>query len=125
MPPNSSLSDDKPICVSDSFHFSSFYWKESSASLANLDNSTTTSPPTIDEEDDSIAGLIPRSRNTSFGSERDFVSDPGTPDRPMLNRSMSFKVRRATLFFCNRCISGGCVEPIPEYKLQLRRTVHI
>ena len=124
MPPNSTLSDDKPICVSDSFHFSSFYWKESSASLANLDNSTTTSPPTIDEEDDSIAGLIPRSRNTSFGSERDFVSDPGTPDRPMLNRSMSFKVRRATLFFAIGAYHVA-VWSLSEYKLQLRRTVHI
>ena len=57
MPPNSSLSD-KPICVSDSFHFSSFYWKESSASLANLGGGEDDSPPTNrNDEDDSIAGL--------------------------------------------------------------------
>ena len=78
MPPNSSLSD-KPICVSDSFHFSSFYWKESSASLANLGGGEDDSPPTNrNDEDDSIAGLNTpgrRSRGVSMGSDMDDVSE--------------------------------------------------
>ena len=79
MPPNSSLSD-KPICVSDSFHFSSFYWKESSASLANLGGGEDDSqPPTNrNDEDDSIAGLNTpgrRSRGVSMGSDMDDASE--------------------------------------------------
>ena len=78
MPPNSSLSD-KPICVSDSFHFSSFYWKESSASLANLGGGEDDSPPTNrNDEDDSIAGLNTpgrKSRGISMGSDMDDVSE--------------------------------------------------
>lgn len=58
MPPNS-LHTDKPICVSDSFHFSSFYWRESSASLAGMDG-----------DDDSMAGAG-RGRSSTIGSEAD------------------------------------------------------
>ncbi|KAL3767791.1 LOW QUALITY PROTEIN: hypothetical protein ACHAWO_005201 [Cyclotella atomus] len=59
MPPNSLA--DKPICVSDSFHFSSFYWRESSASLAGLNND--------DGDDDSMAGARIRGRSSTVGSE--------------------------------------------------------
>ena len=39
MAPNIQAETSKPICVSDSFHFSSFYWRESNASLAGLNSS--------------------------------------------------------------------------------------
>ncbi len=74
MPPNSTVSD-KPVCVSDSFHFSSFY-HPSSASLAGLDQSAAR--PTTDD-DDSIAGAGlngVRSRNSSVGSELDAADQP-------------------------------------------------
>ena len=59
MAPNSQV--DKPICVSDSFHFSSFYWRESSASLAGLTGGQ--------DDDDSVAGA--RGRSNTVGSEGD------------------------------------------------------
>ena len=153
MPPNSTLSDvpeenrnkqqlnnDKPICVSDSFHFSSFYWKESNASLAGMntaannggDNESDTtsvglprsrSGTIADEEDDSVCkfllllycscvAVLQCARLTNYfyllrnlhsvGLNIDGSSGrdtPNTPDRPLLNRSMSFKVRS------NRCIA--------------------
>jgi len=86
MPPNSILSDDKPICVSDSFHFSSFYWRDSSASLAGMGGGTDRSG-----EDDSItgAGIVVSSkggrlsRSSSIGSEVDSFDHVPT-EQPVL-----------------------------------------
>ena len=65
MPPNSTVTDnDKSICVSDSFHFSSFYWKESSASLAGMGMATG-----ADGDDDSIAGAGIRSISETIDGE--------------------------------------------------------
>lgn len=58
MPPNSTVSD-KPICVSDSFHFSSFYWTESSVSLAGMAGGRD------GDEDDSVAGADVVNNGTS------------------------------------------------------------
>jgi len=79
MPPNSTVSD-KPICVSDSFHFSSFYWRESTASLAGLDQEDSPSPGAGGDDDDSVAGInningrLSRSRTTTIGSDGDLSS---------------------------------------------------
>lgn len=66
MPPNSTVTEDndKSICVSDSFHFSSFYWKESSASLAGMGMATG-----ADGDDDSIAGAGIRSISETIDGE--------------------------------------------------------
>jgi len=78
MPPNSTLSDvpedsnrklnDKPICVSDSFHFSSFYWKESNASLAGMN---TNAGGNGDNESDTTSVGLPRSRSGTIADEED------------------------------------------------------
>ena len=82
MPPNSTLSD-KPVCVSDSFHFSSFYWRESNASLAGLDRGA-------DDDDDTISALSRpstptgrRLRSNTIGSDADSESPP-TIETPVL-----------------------------------------
>ena len=80
MPPNSALSDvpednnnnnrsinDKPICVSDSFHFSSFYWKESNASLAGMNTAIGNG----DNESDTTSVGLPRSRSGTIADEED------------------------------------------------------
>ena len=80
MPPNSTLSDvpednnnnnrsinDKPICVSDSFHFSSFYWKESNASLAGMNTAIGNG----DNESDTTSVGLPRSRSGTIADEED------------------------------------------------------
>lgn len=75
MPPNSTLSD-KPVCVSDSFHFSSFYWRESNASLAGL----------ADDDSDTIRPSTPtgrRLRSSTIGSDADSESPP-TIETPVL-----------------------------------------
>ena len=79
MPPNSTLSDvpedsnrklnDKPICVSDSFHFSSFYWKESNASLAGMN--TAANGGSGDNESDTTSVGLPRSRSGTIADEED------------------------------------------------------
>lgn len=84
MPPNSTLSDvpeenrnkqqlnnnnDKPICVSDSFHFSSFYWKESNASLAGMNNAAGNNGG--DNESDTTSVGLPRSRSGTIADEED------------------------------------------------------
>ena len=84
MPPNSTLSD-KPVCVSDSFHFSSFYWRESNASLAGLDRSG------VSDDDDTIPALSRPStptgrrrwRSSTIGSDADSESPP-TMETPVL-----------------------------------------
>lgn len=69
MAPNSLLADkDKPICVSDSFHFSSFYWRESSASLAGLNNEDAL-------DDDSMSGIRGRARSSTVGSDGDNAAE--------------------------------------------------
>ena len=80
MPPNSTLSDvpedsnrklnDKPICVSDSFHFSSFYWKESNASLAGM-NTAAANGGSGDNESDTTSVGLPRSRSGTIADEED------------------------------------------------------
>ncbi|KAL7543976.1 hypothetical protein ACHAXR_013456 [Thalassiosira sp. AJA248-18] len=86
MPPNNNPTDtDKPICVSDSFHFSSFYWKESNASLAGLAQQAQqneSSPGNRGVDDDSVAGAGlsgRRSRSTSYGSETDSMAPSEQP----------------------------------------------
>lgn len=100
MPPNSTLSDipgeipdipsDKPICVSDSFHFASYYWKESNASLAGMAGDQPP-PPGAAGDDDSIAGAGLRRRD-SFASDTDSVQN-ATADQTVL------KVR-SSIFYC-------------------------
>lgn len=64
MPPNyNTTSAVEPICVSDSFHFSSFYWRESNISLAALDQGDDS---TTGEENNGR-----RSRSETIGSEVD------------------------------------------------------
>mmetsp|Transcript_15308 Transcript_15308/g.32913 ORF Transcript_15308/g.32913 Transcript_15308/m.32913 type:complete len:909 (-) Transcript_15308:88-2814(-) len=77
MAPNSTLTDDKPICVSDSFHFASF-WTDSSANLAGMDRGLPLG------DNDSISGdgvaINSRngagrlSRNPSLGSDADSLA---------------------------------------------------
>ena len=101
MPPNSTISD-KPVCVSDSFHFSSFYWRESSASLAGMDQSGSSRPA---DDDDSIAGAGynnnnggQRSRSGTIGSESDSLQ---ATEQPVLKVSCSFHYRILLLFLSN------------------------
>lgn len=87
MPPNNNPTDtEKPICVSDSFHFSSFYWKESNASLAGLaqqaqqNESSPSNARGADEDSVAGAGLNGRrSRSTSYGSDMDSMAPSEQP----------------------------------------------
>ena len=61
------------VCVSDSFHFSSFYWRESSASLAGMDRET---------DDDSVAGANVSNGRSSRSGTIDETESP--TEQPVL-----------------------------------------
>jgi len=90
MPPNSNLSD-KPVCFSDSFHFSSFYARESSASLAGMGRGAESGAYLVAGDDDSIAGagVVASnanngrvSRSSSIGSDVDSFADGAPTQQP-------------------------------------------
>ena len=84
MPPNTNstigeipdIPSDKPgsVCVSDLFHFASYYWKESNASLAGMAGDQPPPPVGGAGDDDSIAGAGLRRRD-SFASETDSMQN--------------------------------------------------
>lgn len=95
MAPNLLSETNKPICVSDSFHFSSFYWRESNASLAGLNNGNDS-----DDSDDTNTGR--KERGISMDSETDSAMGDGESALFKVRACLSFHVAHSiTICFAN------------------------